>query len=71
MRRGCIALGDSQCQGCQRKISDSERYLAITEEDGVEIEEGGELTYYCVDCALDKGYASYKEEKDETILTFF
>lgn len=71
MRRGCIASGERQCHGCQRTISDSERYLAITEEDGVEVNEGGQLTHYCVDCALDKGYASYKDEKDEKVLTFF
>lgn len=71
MRRGCIASGDRQCHGCQKMMAESERYLAITEKDGVEVEEGNELTFYCVDCALDKGYASYKEEKDERIITFF
>jgi hypothetical protein len=26
---------------------------------------------YCVQCALEKGYAHYKEEKGEKTLTFF
>jgi len=70
MRRGCISLGEVQCDGCQRSIPYPERYLAIEEKDGVEDEEG-ETARYCVDCCLKKGYASYKIEKGETILTFF
>jgi len=70
MRRGCISLGEVQCDGCQRIIPYPERYLAIEEKDGVEDEEG-ETARYCVDCCLKKGYASYKIEKGETILTFF
>jgi len=43
--------------------------LAIEEED---IEVGkGKTAHYCIECALKKGYAYYKEEKDERILTFF
>jgi hypothetical protein len=71
MRRGCISLGETRCDKCQRDIPHSERYLAIDEEDGVEVEEGGTTAYYCIECALGKGYAYYKEEKDERILTFF
>ncbi len=71
MRRGCISLGDVQCNECHRIIEHSERYLAIDEENGVEVEKG-QMVYYCVECALKKGYASYKDEgKDERILTFF
>ncbi|GAI38009.1 unnamed protein product [marine sediment metagenome] len=70
MRRGCIAIGDICCDGCGRIIRHPERYLAISEKDGVEVEEG-ETSYYCVDCCLKKGYARYREEKDEEILTFF
>jgi len=44
--------------------------LAIDEEDGVEVEKG-KIAHYCVECALDKGYAYYKDEKDGRILTFF
>ena len=54
-----------------KTVPHSERYLAIDEEDGVEVEEGGMTVYYCVECAFKKGFAFYKEEKDERILTFF
>ena len=70
MRRGCISAGEIQCDECNRSILYSERYLAIEEEDGVEVE-GGKTTHYCVECASQKGYASLTEEKGEKILTFF
>jgi len=63
MRRGCISLGDTRCDVCQRIIPDAERYLANDEE--------GKETHYCIECALKKGYASWKKEKQEQILTFF
>ena len=70
MRRGCISSGEIQCDNCQRTIPYSERYLVITEQDGVEAEEG-KTAQYCVECALEKGYASYKkEDKDTKIVTF-
>ncbi len=72
MRRGCISLGQVKCDSCGCIIPYPERYLAIDEKDGVEAEEGeGGVSYYCVDCALKKGYAHYKREKGEEILTFF
>jgi len=70
MRRGCISLGDIQCDECHRIIPHSERYLAIDGEDGTEVAKE-ETAYYCIECALQKGYAHYKEEKDERILTVF
>ncbi len=70
MRRGCISLGEVKCDVCQRGIPYPERYLATDEEDGVEVEKG-KTVHYCVQCALEKGYAHYKEEKGERILTFF
>lgn len=70
MRQGCISLGETKCDKCDRTIPHSERYLAIDEEDGVEVEKG-KITHYCVECALQKGYAYYKEEKDGRVLTFF
>lgn len=70
MRRGCISLGEVKCDICQRTIPYPGRYLAIDEEKGVEMEKGQTVSY-CVDCALKKGYAHYKEEKGEKILTFF
>ncbi len=69
MRRGCISLGNVRCDDCHRTIPYPERYLAVDEKDGVEVEEG-ELSRYCVDCCLKKNYARYRKEKDEQILTF-
>lgn len=70
MRRGCISLGEVKCDVCQRIIPYPERYLATDEEGDVEIEKG-KTVHYCVQCALEKGYAHYKDEKGEKILTFF
>jgi len=70
MRRGCISLGEVRCDDCQRIIPYPERYLAIDEEGGIEVEKG-KTSRYCVDCCLKKGYAHYKVEKGERILTFF
>ena len=70
MRRGCISLGEVDCDGCQRTIAYPERYLAVDEKGGVEDDEG-EVRRYCVECCVNKGYAHYKEEKGERILTFF
>lgn len=70
MRRGCISLGNVQCDECHRTIAYPERYLAVDEKDGVEVEEG-ETSHYCVDCCLKKGYARYITEKGEETLTFF
>lgn len=70
MRRGCISLGETHCDECHRLIPQAERYLAIDEENGAEVE-GGKMAHYCVACSLEKGYARYNEEKDEKILTFF
>jgi hypothetical protein len=62
MRRGCISLGEIKCNECKNPIPYPDRYLAVNEKDGVEDEEGE---------TLKKGYAHYKEEKGERILTFF
>ncbi len=70
MRRGCISLGEVKCGDCQRTIPYPERYLAIDEEDGVEVEKGNTV-HYCILCAIEKGYARYKEIKGEMVLTFF
>ncbi len=64
MRQGCISLGNIKCDGCQRVIPHSERYLLIEET-------AGEKTRLCVECCLEKGYARYKEDKRERVLTFF
>ena len=69
MRRGCIAVGETRCDGCGRLLKHPDRYLLVKEKDGVEVEEG-ETVQYCVDCCLEKGYAHHRMEKGERILTF-
>ena len=72
MRRGCVSVGEIQCDDCHRTIPYLEYYLAIDEED--EREGGTEkdrALRYCLDCCLKKGYARYVEERGERILTFF
>jgi hypothetical protein len=63
MRRGCIAIGKTECDGCQRPIKYGERYLLI---DG----EGDERERLCIDCCLSRGYISYGTEKGKQIITF-
>lgn len=70
MRRGCISLGEVQCDECHRVIPNYDRYLVVEEKDGVE-DEQGQPTNYCLDCATKKGYVHTKDEKGERILTFF
>ena len=70
MRRGCIAIGEVRCDGCGRIIRHPERYLAIDEADGVEVEEGN-ILHYCKECSQSRGYAHYEEEKGEWVFTFF
>jgi len=69
MRRGCIAIGETRCDGCGRLLKHPDRYLIIEGEDVVEGEEGGTIRY-CVDCCQEKGFAHYRMEKGERILTF-
>ena len=63
MRRGCISLGDIQCNECHRIIPCPGRYLIIDEAEGT--------LHLCINCSLDKGYARYIEEKGQKILTIF
>jgi hypothetical protein len=64
VNRGCIAVGEINCDNCRRLIEHGERYLLIEEKEG-------EKSHLCVDCCLSKGYAVYKPEKGEKVLTFF
>lgn len=69
MRRGCISLGNVKCDQCSQAVPYPERYLVIDEEDGKEVD-NGQSVHYCVACAIKKGYAHYKREKGENIVTF-
>jgi len=64
MHRGCISLGEIQCDDCHRVISHSERYLAINEEDGAEVERG-KTVRYCVECALRRATLTTKRRRKE------
>ncbi len=70
MRLGCIAIGEIRCDECGRIIKHPERYLTIYDEEGTESEQE-KTVRYCVDCCLNRGYAHYRMEKGEQILTFF
>ena len=63
MRRGCISLGNIQCDDCQRIILHPECYLMVEEPEGVNLS-------LCIDCCLKRGYAHHKQEKGERVLTF-
>ncbi len=63
MIRGCIVIGELECDGCQRTMEHGEQYLLI--------EEDRKKTRLCVHCALKKGCAKYIKEKGEKTLTFF
>ena len=63
MNRGCIATGEIKCDICQSVIEQGGRYLLREEE--------AEKLRLCIDCCLDKGYASHVKEKDEQVITFF
>ena len=57
MRRGCISLGEVKCDICQRTIPYPERYLAVDEEDGVEVELGPRAKdFYIVRSGLMEGW---------------
>ena len=64
MHRGCIAVGRVQCDGCHRSLEYGERYLIIGDEEE-------KRQHFCVDCCLSRGYAFYRTEGGEQIITFF
>jgi len=64
MNRGCIAVDELQCDGCQRKIKYGERYLLIEDTED-------EKTRFCIECCLSRGYAAYETDKGRQVLTFF
>jgi len=71
MQRGCISLGDIQCDDCHQTIPYLGHYLATTEE-VKEGEEGNPPTLrHCLDCCLTKGIAHYVSERGKQTLTFF
>ena len=63
MRRGCIAIGKVECDGCHRPLKYGERYLLIDEEED-------KKQRLCVDCCLSRGYITCKTTKTEQLITF-
>ena len=63
MRRGCIAVAEVPCDKCGKVLQHPDRYLSI--------EEHEKTSRYCMDCAMKLGYAHYKTEKGEQVVTFF
>ena len=70
MRRGCISLGEIKCDECQNPYPIPTATWPSMKRTASEDEEG-DTKRYCLECCLKKGYAHYKEEKGEQILTFF
>ncbi len=56
-------MGDIRCDNCQRLISYLEHYMVDEKE--------GRPVRYCADCSVEKGFAHYRQEKKERMLTFF
>jgi hypothetical protein len=66
MRRGCIAIGETECSECKRSIEHGDRYLLIQDDENEEVKQR-----ICIDCCIAKDYAAYVVEKGEKVLTFF
>ena len=66
MRRGCIAIGVTECSICNSSIEHGDRYLLVEDEEDEESKQR-----ICINCCLEKNYAAYVVEKGEEVLTFF
>jgi hypothetical protein len=66
MRRGCIAIGETECSICNGSIEHGDRYLLIEDEENEESKQR-----ICIKCCVEKNYAAYVVEKGEKVLTFF
>lgn len=64
MRRGCISLGNVQCDECNRVIDYLEHYLVTDEV-------GGAVRHLCLDCVRNHGWVYYRQEKGVQSVTFF
>ena len=63
MNRGCIAIGQMNCDECHRIIEDGEQYLLKEEE--------AKREHFCVECSLKNKYAKHFVENNEKQITFF
>ncbi|MFC1937425.1 hypothetical protein ACFLWY_02550 [Chloroflexota bacterium] len=62
MHRGCISLGEIECDGCHRAIPYLERYLVMEDAEG-------QMSRVCVECCQKEGYVHHKQEKGKQVLT--
>ena len=63
MRRGCISLGNINCDVCHRTILYPERYLSL------EVGKGKSQTL-CMDCCLEKGLVKPESDKEGCDMVF-
>ena len=63
MRRGCISLGNVQCDDCHRLILYPERYLSLDEDKNKQ-------RYLCLHCAQKLGFVKRGTEKGDPELLF-
>ncbi len=63
MRRGCISLGNINCDVCHRVILYPERYLSL------EISKGKNQTL-CMDCSREKGLLKPESDKEGSEMVF-
>jgi hypothetical protein len=63
VRRGCIAVGNLECDGCGRPLKYGEHYLVIDEQ-------GDEKDRLCIDCCMSRGHSIYRTKKGKQIVTF-
>jgi hypothetical protein len=63
VRRGCIAVGNIECDGCHHNLHYGEHYLVIDEE-------GKGRQRFCIDCCVSHGYITHRTQKGKHIDTF-
>ncbi len=63
MRRGCIAVGKVECDGCHRPLEYGEHYLVVDVE-------GEGRQRLCTRCCKKRGYVTHKTNKGKQVDTF-
>jgi hypothetical protein len=63
MRRGCISLGNINCDKCHRQILYPERYLFMGETQG-------KPQTLCMDCCREEGLVKTGSEKGDAEVLF-
>lgn len=63
MRRGCIAIGKVECDGCHSPLEYGEHYLVI------DVEEEGKQRF-CTDCCIKRDYLTRKKKRGKQVDSF-